>query len=99
MVVLAFEKLLLATAFTIAATMQSWGLVAAVGASHASFYLLGDLCILYHLLALPLNTSFHVKGTQESAIGDHQALSLFIRIDFRYCVSIYLLISLSSASI
>ena len=70
-VVLAFEKLLLATAFTVAAMVQSWGLIAAVGASVAPFYLVPILCGLYYLLALPLTTSFHVRGAKDSAIGQH----------------------------
>ena len=63
---LAFEKVLLATAFSNAAMVQSWGLVAAVGASHAPFYLLPLLCGLFHLLACPLITSFSVRGVKAS---------------------------------
>lgn len=63
---LAFEKVLLATAFSDASMVQAWGLVAAVGASHAPFYLLPVLCGLFHLLARPLITSFSVRGVKPS---------------------------------
>ena len=47
--------------------VQSWGLIAAVGASHAPFYLLPVLCGLFYLLVLPLTTSFPVRGVKASA--------------------------------
>lgn len=68
-VVLAFEKMLFATSFAIGGMVQSWGLIAAVGASQAPFYLVPVLCALYHLLAQPLMTSFHVRGAKGTAIG------------------------------
>lgn len=58
----AFERVLLATAFSNAAMILSWGLIAAVGASHAAFYLLPMLGILHYLLVLPMATSFHSMG-------------------------------------
>lgn len=68
-VVLAFEKMLISTAFTVATMVTAWGLLAALGASHAPFYLAPALCGLYVLLARPLSTSFSVRGLKESAIG------------------------------
>lgn len=68
-VVLALEKLVLATTFSTAATVQAWGLTAAVGAAVAPFYLTPLLCIMFHMLACPLATSFHVRGAKGSAIG------------------------------
>lgn len=65
-VVLAMEKLLLGVTFSLAGMVQSWGLIAAVGASHAPFYLTPLLCGLYYLLELPLLTSFHVRGAKAS---------------------------------
>ena len=58
-VVLAFEKLLLGASVPVAATLQAWGLVSAVGASVAPFYLAVVLCGLYYLCALPVQSSFH----------------------------------------
>ena len=65
-VVLAMEKLLLGVTFSLAGMVQSWGLIAAVGASRAPFYLAPLLCGLYYLLELPLLTSFHIKGARAS---------------------------------
>ena len=69
-VVLAMEKLLLGVTFSLAGMVQSWGLIAAVGASHAPFYLAPMLCGLYYLLELPLLTSFHVRGARASTGTD-----------------------------
>lgn len=58
-VVLAFEKLVLGCCLPVAAVLDTYGLVSAVGATAAPFYLAPVLCVLYYLCALPLPSSFH----------------------------------------
>ena len=57
-VVLAFEKLLLAACLPVAATIQAWGVIAALGLAVAPFCLALILAGLYSLFALPLPSSF-----------------------------------------
>lgn len=40
------------------------------GSVPGALYLVPVLCALYYLLALPLTSSFHVKGARDSAIGE-----------------------------
>lgn len=87
-VVLAFEKMLLTTAFTVSAMVTAWGFLAALGASHAPFYLAPALCGLYGLLARPLTTSFSVRGLKDSAIGRGPvvwSICRFVRMQIRSC--------------
>jgi hypothetical protein len=84
-VALVFEKVLLVSCLPLAASMQTWGVVAAVGASHAAYYLAIILCVLYYLFGLPLPSSFHKKAN-ERAIGVRPAMLLhslaLIRVAF-----------------
>lgn len=67
-VVLAFEKLLLGCCLPVAATVQAWGVIAAIGLGVASFYLAAILAVLYYLFALPVPSSF-AAGAHRSSIG------------------------------
>ena len=67
-VVMAFEKMLVAGCMPAAAAVQTWGFVSGVGMSNSSFFLAALLCALYHLIALPLPSSFHL-AQRRSAVG------------------------------
>ncbi len=67
-VVLAFEKLLLGGCLPVAATVQVWGVIAALGLAAAPFYLTVILAILYCLFAMPLASSF-AGGSRKMSIG------------------------------
>lgn len=57
-VVLAFEKMVIGGCFPVGLTVLTWGIVAGVGMSAAPFYMSGLGCVLYHLFARPLPSSF-----------------------------------------
>lgn len=61
-VVLAMERVLFACVPFTAATIQTWGVVTAVGMTNAPYYLMVFLFELYWLFALPLPSSFRVKS-------------------------------------
>lgn len=61
-VVLALERLLFACMPFSAATIQTWGVVTAVGMTNAPYYYMLFLFELYWLFALPLPSSFRVKS-------------------------------------
>ena len=61
-VVLALERLLFACIPFTASTIQTWGVVAAVGMANAPYYLMVFLFELYWLFALPLPSSFRAKN-------------------------------------
>ena len=65
-VVLAFEKLLLGACLPVAATVQAWGVIAALGLAIAPFCLALILAGLYCLLALPLPSSFAGSSRKQS---------------------------------
>ena len=67
-VVTAFEKLLLGGCVPVAATVQAWGVIAALGLAAAPFYLAPLLAVLYYLFALPLPSSF-AAGSRKKSIG------------------------------
>jgi len=67
-VVLAFEKLLLGACLPVAATVQVWGVIAALGLAAAPFYLTVILAVLYCLFAMPLASSF-AGGSRKMSIG------------------------------
>ncbi|KAA6419880.1 MAG: hypothetical protein FRX49_10243, partial [Trebouxia sp. A1-2] len=67
-VVLAFEKLLLGGCLPVAATIQVWGVIAALGLAAAPFCLTVILAILYCLFAMPLVSSF-AGGSRKMSIG------------------------------
>ena len=67
-VVTAFEKLLLGGCLPVAATVQAWGVIAALGLAAAPFYLAPLLAVLYYLFALPLPSSF-AAGSRKKSIG------------------------------
>ncbi len=67
-VVLAFEKLLLGGCLPVAATVQVWGVIAALGLAAAPFYLTVILALLYCLFAMPLVSSF-AGGSRKMSIG------------------------------
>lgn len=67
-VVVAFEKLLLGGCLPVAATVQAWGVIAALGLAAAPFYLTPILAMLYCLFAMPLPSSFAV-GSRRKSIG------------------------------
>ena len=66
---LAFEQLVLAVSMPLGAAIQTWGVVAAVGASPAAFYLAALLAAMYFTLAVPLQSSFHKEDTSGAAVG------------------------------
>ncbi len=68
-VALSFERLLLAAALPLGAAVQTWGVVAAVGASAAAYYLAVLLALMYYALMLPLPSSFYKKEAGR-AIGE-----------------------------
>ena len=69
-VVLAFEKLLLGGCLPVAATVQAWGVTAALGLAAAPFYLAVILAVLYCLFAMPLPSSFAgTSGARTRSIG------------------------------
>lgn len=65
-VVLAFEKLLLGACMPVAATVQAWGVIAALGLAVAPFCLALILAGLYCLFALPLPSSFAGPSRKQS---------------------------------
>ena len=67
-VILAFEKLLISCCLPVAATVQAWGVIAAMGVGVAPFYLAAILATLYYLFALPLPSSF-AAGLAKTSIG------------------------------
>lgn len=69
-VALSFERLLLAAALPLGAAVQTWGVVAAVGASAAAYYLAVLLALMYYALMLPLPSSFYKKEAGR-AIGEN----------------------------
>lgn len=69
-VVLAFEKLLLGACLPVAATVQAWGVIAALGLAAAPFYLTVILAVLYCLFAMPLASSF-AGGSRKMSIGQN----------------------------
>lgn len=66
---LAFEQLVLAVSMPLGAAIQTWGVVAAVGASPAAFYLGALLAAMYFALAVPLQSSFYKEDTTGAAVG------------------------------
>lgn len=66
---LAFERVLIGCALPLGSAIQTWGVVAAVGASHAAFYLASLLGVMYFALAMPLPSSFRKADVAASAIG------------------------------
>lgn len=69
-VVVAFEKLLLGGCLPVAATVQTWGVIAALGLAAAPFCLAPILALLYCLFAMPLPSSF-AGGSRRKGIGQH----------------------------
>ena len=67
-VVVAFEKLLLGGCLPVAATVQAWGVIAALGLAAAPFCLGPILAVLYCLFAMPLPSSF-ATGSRSKSIG------------------------------
>ena len=67
-VVVAFEKLLLGGCLPVAATVQAWGVIAALGLAAAPFCLAPILAVLYCLFAMPLPSSF-ATGSRSKSIG------------------------------
>lgn len=61
-VVLALERVLFAALPFTASTIQTWGVVTAVGMTHAPYYYMVFLFELYWLFALPLPSSFRAKS-------------------------------------
>jgi hypothetical protein len=61
---LAFEKLLLVGCLPVAATLQTWGIIAATGADTAPYYQALILAGLYYLFGLPLPSSFNATVPQ-----------------------------------
>lgn len=72
-IAVAFERLLLAVALPLGAAVQTWGVVAAVGASAAAYYLAVLLGLMYYALVLPQPSSFFKPqaghGIGESPFG------------------------------
>lgn len=67
-VVVAFEKLLVGGCLPMAATVQAWGVIAALGLAAAPFCLAPILAVLYCLFAMPLPSSF-ATGSRSKSIG------------------------------
>ena len=63
---------------------QTWGVVAAVGASAAAYYLAVLLGLVYYALALPLPSSFY-KTEVGSAIGETFSSPPFYRLQRSGC--------------
>ena len=57
-IVMAFEKMVISGAFSVGFTVLPWGIISGVGMSNAPFYMAGLGCVLYHLFARPLPSSF-----------------------------------------
>jgi len=73
----ALEQLVLQAALPISAAVQASGIIAAVGAPSAPFYLMVVLCAMYRMFCLPLTSSFSTgKGNviQSKAICGLSAL-------------------------
>lgn len=68
-VALAFERLLLSATLPLGAAVQTWGVVSAVGASAAAYYLAALLALMYYALVLPLPSSFY-KAQAGHGIGE-----------------------------
>lgn len=75
-VVLALERLLFACIPFTACTIQTWGVVAAVGMENAAYYMMVFLFELYWLFALPHPSSFRTKN--ERAYGGEFADDVLI---------------------
>jgi hypothetical protein len=58
-VVLAFERQVLTASLPIAAVMQAIGIAAVTELGDVPYYLAAVLCLLYHMLGRPLESSFH----------------------------------------
>eukprot|EP00882_Tetradesmus_deserticola_P024360 GHRQ01026620.1.p1 GENE.GHRQ01026620.1~~GHRQ01026620.1.p1 ORF type:complete len:205 (-),score=70.17 GHRQ01026620.1:98-712(-) len=67
-VVLAFERQVLTASLPIAAVMQAIGIAAVTEHADVPYYLAAVLCLLYHMLARPLESSFH-QSKAGRAIG------------------------------
>jgi hypothetical protein len=67
-VVLAFERQVLTASLPIAAAMQAIGIAAVTELADVPYYLAAVLCFLYHMLARPLESSFH-QAKAGRAIG------------------------------
>jgi hypothetical protein len=67
-VALALERLLLSATLPLGAAVQTWGVVSAVGASAAAYYLAVLLALMYYALVLPLPSSFY-KSQASQGIG------------------------------
>jgi hypothetical protein len=76
-IVLSLERVLFAVTPLVVTPIVTWGIIAAVGISNASFYLTALLFALYWLFSLPTPTSFRAKAdksyggaiAEESLIG------------------------------
>lgn len=73
-VVLAFERQVLTASLPIAAAMQAIGIAAVAELGDVPYYLAAVLCLLYHMLARPLESSFH-QSKAGRAIGGAAAAS------------------------
>ncbi|WIA13369.1 hypothetical protein OEZ85_006949 [Tetradesmus obliquus] len=73
-VVLAFERQVLTASLPIAAAMQAIGIAAVAELGDVPYYLAAVLCLLYHMLARPLESSFH-QSKAGRAIGGVAAAS------------------------
>ena len=82
-VALALERLLLSATLPLGAAVQTWGVVSAVGASAAAYYLAVLLALMYYALVLPLPSSFY-KSQASQGIG---ALSLFKSVPHAAAIS------------
>lgn len=58
-VVLAFERQVLTASLPVAAVMHAIGIAAVTELGDVPYYLCAVVCLLYHLLARPLESSFH----------------------------------------
>lgn len=58
-VVLAFERQVLTASLPVAAVMQAVGIAAVTDLGDVPYYLCAILCLMYYVLARPLESSFH----------------------------------------
>jgi hypothetical protein len=81
-VVLAFEKMVVGGCFPVGLTVLTWGIVAGVGINAAPFYMAGLGCVLYHLFARPLSSSFQsINPTINNNRTDHRGGASFATPD------------------
>ncbi|KAJ7567721.1 hypothetical protein O6H91_01G003700 [Diphasiastrum complanatum] len=66
-VVVALERLLFACMLFAAGSIQTWGVISAIGLEHASFYCMAIQFVLYWLFSLPQTSSF--RGKTEKNYG------------------------------